>query len=175
MTDDKQERTSTYLHGKILLLSNDELGHRLGDLPVFNGLPADVIESLRAISSILHVNQGDYVLNQDQVNTRLFVLLEGGLGVYVSGERIAEIKRRGDLIGEMSVISATPCSASVIAETACQLMVRSKAAVKPMRRLKFSLPMRYTTGIVATKKISDSTRAVATPLPNATVQKWSST
>src|SRR5262249_41928141 len=51
----------------------------------------------------------------------LYILMEGAVSVKVGGERVAGLRRKGDLIGEMSVITAKPCSASIIAETPVQL------------------------------------------------------
>jgi CRP-like cAMP-binding protein len=109
------------LSGQLLLSSNDELGRSLRALPIFAGLPDELVESLGPVSGLIEVSAGEAVLTQGQVNKHLFVLLDGRLGVYVSGEKIAELSRRGDLVGEMSLISATPCSASVIAESSCQM------------------------------------------------------
>lgn len=108
--------------GNLLLRENDALGRHLASLPAFADLPAELMEQLHAHAEMVSFAPAEAVLREGQVNSSLYILIEGRLGVYVSGEKIAEIKHGGDLVGEMSVIATTPCSASVLAETPAQLL-----------------------------------------------------
>src|SRR5690606_31174421 len=42
--------------------------------------------------------------------------------VFVQGERVATIDRRGHLLGEMSIISSKPCSATTVAQGDVELL-----------------------------------------------------
>ena len=44
-------------------------------------------------------------------------MIRGEVGVYAGGELILSLRRKGDIFGEMSIISNQPCAASVVAET----------------------------------------------------------
>lgn len=62
-------------------------------------------------------NKGDFILRQGQPNQSLFFLRSGKVEIILSGEVVAEFEGKGEVIGEMSVISLNPATSSVRAAT----------------------------------------------------------
>ena len=60
---------------------------------------------------------GTLILQEGARNERLYYLVEGKVAIVKGGEKIATLSTPGDLLGEMSLITGKPCSASSVAET----------------------------------------------------------
>ena len=59
--------------------------------------------------------KNELILKKGEQNSRVFFLFRGQVGIYVDNEQVMKLSRRGDLIGEMSIITNQPVSADVIA------------------------------------------------------------
>jgi signal transduction histidine kinase len=84
---------------------------------LFKNVDDKVIEQLVPLSSIDKYYMGDKILVEDKPNNRIFFLMRGEIGIYKQGDHILRLQRKGDIFGEMSLISNKPASASVICET----------------------------------------------------------
>ncbi|NUN09071.1 MAG: cyclic nucleotide-binding domain-containing protein [Ignavibacteriaceae bacterium] len=62
-------------------------------------------------------NAGDIILRQDSVGTEFFILIQGKVGIYKDGTKLAEYTEPGTVVGEISAILHTPRSATIIALT----------------------------------------------------------
>lgn len=60
---------------------------------------------------------GDKILEQGALNFLLFFLKSGVVSVFVDGRKITEVDKPGDVLGEMSVLSRSPCSATLVAKS----------------------------------------------------------
>ena len=80
-------------------------------------LDLSFIEKVLPIAERSTFKAGEDILKQGQLNSKLFFLLKGSVLVLVGGERVSQLNQVGDLIGEMSVISQKPVSATIRAET----------------------------------------------------------
>jgi len=58
---------------------------------------------------------GDIILQQNSTGTQFYILMEGKVGVYKDGTKIAEYDEPGTVIGEISAILGTPRTATIIA------------------------------------------------------------
>lgn len=85
-------------------------------LQFFSEFPAPVVRQIRARCRVQYLNANEVFLEEGGINTSMTFLLSGQFGVYVRGERVAELSRHGDMLGEMSILSAKPASATLIAE-----------------------------------------------------------
>lgn len=101
---------------------NAEVISNLRTCPFFEGLPDDLLEKIVPITELEDVDPGTEILKEGEINTKLYFLMEGTLGVYVEGELVTRLRREGDVIGEMSVISAKQVSATVVAMTPVTLL-----------------------------------------------------
>jgi CRP-like cAMP-binding protein len=84
--------------------------------------PDELLQSLKTASTKVHYDADDKILRQGEVNGNLFFLMLGTVDVYVDDGLVASLKRRGDMIGEMSVITNRPCSATLVAQTPVELL-----------------------------------------------------
>ena len=86
-------------------------------------LQASELQEISAIVQQTHFPAGSIILSEGAMNDKLFFLLEGDVAVLRGGEKIATLSIPGDMLGEMSLITGKPCSASSIAETNVDLFV----------------------------------------------------
>ncbi|MBF0289566.1 MAG: cyclic nucleotide-binding domain-containing protein [SAR324 cluster bacterium] len=87
---------------------------------LFGRLPENILKELASLSDLIQISKGTEILQAGQINQNVYLLIEGQASVFVDGEWVISLKA-GDIVGEMSVISAQPCSASVIAATDVEL------------------------------------------------------
>lgn len=83
---------------------------------IFSNLPDETLKKLLPLSNLVEYPSGFRVLEEGQINHKVFFLIKGRVDVYSSGELILRLRRRGDIFGEMSVISDRPCAATVITD-----------------------------------------------------------
>lgn len=83
--------------------------------PLFHEIDLHEISEPLSLSEIVHLKQGDILLNPAEPNTQLFILVEGKLSVHTEMERepVAVLKP-GDCIGEMSLFEGELPSAYVL-------------------------------------------------------------
>lgn len=60
---------------------------------------------------------GDIILRQDSIGTEFYILIQGKVGIYKDGSKLAEYSEPGTVVGEISAILHTPRSATIIALT----------------------------------------------------------
>jgi len=87
------------------------------------------LNQLIAFSAVESYPQGATILLQGAANDKVFILLSGEVSVYCDGEFILSLRRQGDLVGEMSVITKQPTSATVRADTPVILFAVSSANI----------------------------------------------
>ena len=93
-----------------------QITEELKSFPLLDGFPENLIMQLAQASQIRQVPQGAEILGQGQLNDQLFFLSSGQVGVYVDGSRVSKMQHKGDLLGEMSVITNKPAGATISAE-----------------------------------------------------------
>lgn len=96
---------------------NIEIVDYLKKSRLFGNLADDVLKQLLPLSEFVEYPKGQTILNEGQENDKVYFLIEGEVGVYVNDDIILSLKRKGDIFGEMSVISSKPASATVLAKT----------------------------------------------------------
>ncbi|MNJ99911.1 DNA-binding transcriptional activator YeiL [compost metagenome] len=102
--------------------------------------PADIAKELKAysffksfhddlllqVSTMVHpqsFQQGEYILQEGQKNRSLFFLRTGRAEVSLAGEVVATLGHAGEVIGEMSIITANPAATTVKAISATDCFV----------------------------------------------------
>lgn len=83
---------------------------------LFKDFSDDLIKQIEPLSKIEKFIKGDEILIEATPNEMIFFLMRGVVGIYKGGDLVLKLQRKGDIFGEMSLISNKPCSASVIAE-----------------------------------------------------------
>ncbi len=98
----------------------------LRGIPIFEGLPAPVIEKLASSLEVRRCEPGSLLFKEGDASRELFIVLSGELEVMKLSKRGRDARiavvGMGDSIGEMSIVDDQPRSATVIAVAPSQLM-----------------------------------------------------
>ena len=86
----------------------------LRKLPWLSGLDEDVFKKVLAGFECRQFDEGSTLLKQDDPDNGMFVIIAGKVNIVIRGITMTELGV-GDLIGEMSVLTGYPRSASIVA------------------------------------------------------------
>src|SRR5687767_12948826 len=95
----------------------EELLKLLHEFPLLENFPPNLLTELAKSTEVLELPVNTQILQQGQMNEHLYFLVDGKVGIYVDGGRVSKMQRKGDLLGEMSVITSKPVGATILAET----------------------------------------------------------
>lgn len=84
---------------------------------LIQSFPEDLRHELALASEVLYLSKDSTILHQGQQNDQIYFLSSGLIGVYVDGACVNRLSRKGDLLGEMSVITNKPAGATLISES----------------------------------------------------------
>src|SRR5450432_1870176 len=89
----------------------------LAQIPIFGGLSEPVLARIVSAARLLHVSAGDHVIEEGDLTVGVFVVCDGELEICKRGRNGAEfclaVIKRGDCVGEMSLIDVQARSATV--------------------------------------------------------------
>lgn len=132
-----------------------ELKELLSHLPALESFPPHMVAQLERASELITFPVNTQILKQGQMNEHLYFLINGLVGIYVDGARVSKLQRKGDLLGEMSVISNKPANATILSETEVTLIrVDSRLFLDmkgPERELYLSILYRIYATVLAEK------------------------
>ena len=94
-----------------------ELINLFKTFPLLEGFPENLVIEIARVSEILYFPPGCEILTQGQQNAHLYFLIDGDIGILVDGCQVSKMERRGELLGEMSVVSNKTVAATLRAET----------------------------------------------------------
>ncbi len=106
---------------KYILDKNEEIVDYLKESRLFGDLPEEILKELVPLSKMATYPAKTDILKEGQQNTEVFFLIRGSVSVFSKGEFIIQLKRIGDIFGEMSVITDHPCAATIISDTPVDL------------------------------------------------------
>jgi CRP/FNR family transcriptional regulator, cyclic AMP receptor protein len=99
----------------------------LGQIPIFRGLPPQMLQRIGEAARITKVVGGTHVITEGALPREVFVVRDGELEIFKRGKHGAEVRlaslHAGDCVGEMSLIDIQPRSASVRASAPTTLYV----------------------------------------------------
>jgi CRP-like cAMP-binding protein len=104
---------------------------------IFEPLDDMGIKTLALSGHFLHFGKGERIVKQGDVGDSLFLILQGGAGVYIKTSdngteiTVAHLKA-GDFFGERSLLTGEPRSASIVAETDLEVIEIEKANILPV-------------------------------------------
>ncbi len=87
------------------------------------------LEQLISFSVVQSLEGGSIIIEEGVLNEKVFLLIEGAANVVADGEFIVQFDKKGDLVGEMSVITHKKTTAAVIAEKEVQVLVISSTQI----------------------------------------------
>jgi cAMP-dependent protein kinase regulator len=105
--------------------------NRLKEIYLFSNLSDDEARRLAAFATETSVADGQILMKEGDYSTELIGIEEGTADVVRDGKRIASLSR-GDVIGEMGLLSRAPRNASVIATSPMRVMKLTHWEVKRM-------------------------------------------
>jgi len=100
-------------------------------LPLFANIHENDVARIAEIGEPVDAEQGAILMDQGDVGTECFFVIDGHAGVYASGQHIADIGS-GSIVGEMALVGHKPRNASVIAEAPLRLLCFNIAAFKKL-------------------------------------------
>ncbi len=107
---------------------------RLREVPVFAGLPEDVLAAIAAQTRPEQCPPGEDVVRQGEIGDRVYLVDEGRLEVVVegpAGPRQVGMLGPGDVFGEMALLGGGgPRNATVRASTPCRLFTLTAADLR---------------------------------------------
>ncbi|WP_157871263.1 cyclic nucleotide-binding domain-containing protein [Pseudodesulfovibrio piezophilus] len=94
---------------------NDDIMLHLRNVPAFNALPDRHIRQAMTAASIRRYESGEVIVTEGEFDNQVYFLIFGVLEVSVGGNVVGNLKRLGDVFGEMGIIDGSPRSATIIA------------------------------------------------------------
>lgn len=95
-------------------MEQNQIKSIIKNLDFFKHFPDHLLNEITKISSLKSFEMGSEILKQGQINQNLYFLLSGSVSVVVDGGIVATLNKKGDLLGEMSVISSKTCAATIL-------------------------------------------------------------
>lgn len=97
-------------------MARNETDARLAGISLFEGLSKKELRDLGRLMTELPVKEGTTLIEQDTVGRECMIIVEGTAVVRRNGRKIATLGP-GDIMGELSILSGLPRTATVVAET----------------------------------------------------------
>ncbi|MBU1544753.1 MAG: response regulator [Proteobacteria bacterium] len=88
---------------------------------LFTQFDESQLNQLINFATVEHFKKNARIIQENEPNQNIYILLKGTVSVYIGDELILKLRRKGDIIGEMSVITQSLTTASVIAATPVDL------------------------------------------------------
>lgn len=103
------------------LKENIENIQRLMDIPTLKNFETKNLGKLLRLSKVREYADGECIIREGDVDSWLYFLLTGKIQIIKDGVQIAVIEKRGEIFGEMRIISDLSRSASIFAvgQTVC--------------------------------------------------------
>ncbi|MEW6076640.1 MAG: cyclic nucleotide-binding domain-containing protein [Thermodesulfobacteriota bacterium] len=94
---------------------------KLLTIPLMKEFKSKALGNILKQSKICQYDDGETIIREGDVSPLLYFLLSGEVRVMKDGEDLATLKRKGDVFGEMSMLtdSHRSASATAVGETTC--------------------------------------------------------
>lgn len=105
----------------------DALVNMLSRFPIFDGLDKDAIKYIASLLKLGRFVSGDFILKKGDFGRYLFIILSGRVDVLDGDGMSIASMGRGDIFGEMSLLSGVPVGATIkVVETSAILRVNGE-------------------------------------------------
>ena len=111
---------------------NDDLRATIDDLHhigLFARMSEAELAEVAALGEAVDAEAGAVIINQGDVGTECFLIMEGEAVVFAGGHHVASIGK-GAVVGEMALIGHKPRNASVVAQTDMRLLAFNISSFK---------------------------------------------
>lgn len=139
------------------------IAEEIKNYPFFASFEESLLLQVSTMVRIADFPAGHVVLEADHMNDKLYFLREGILEILVDGEKVNELSKCGEVIGEMSVLSGKPVSAQIRAQTPVKcycIAAEDFAHVHPGQKDKFQfLLYRIYSGVLTDRLMKTNEKA----------------
>jgi CRP/FNR family transcriptional regulator, cyclic AMP receptor protein len=103
------------------LIENEKIIEEIKKIPVFGPFTEEELHTLLHMSKLRVYKPGETIIKESEIDSWIYFLIYGKVKISKEGKEITQIKRRGDIFGEMRFIDSAPRSASAnaAADTVC--------------------------------------------------------
>ncbi len=122
---------------------SDGLLRYLQSSPILFQLPEVLLLRLVPLCQVEQFNADQRIITAGLTNTKLFVLLKGRVQAEAHGGILYEIQQKGDLFGEMSVLTAAPSEISIKADSEVDALSIDLSSLADMEPIEGVLPEAY--------------------------------
>ena len=116
--------------------AKEEAREALRHVSIFQNILADTqLDALASACALRHFSAGTVFIKQGEPGSSMFLLLEGAARVSVSVEGAARdvaVLTGGDIVGEMSLMTGAPRTASVTSLSVMRVLEVTKASIEPL-------------------------------------------
>lgn len=133
---------------------------RLMTIPVFKDFEVASLGELLKISKMREYQDGEQIIEEGQHDPWLYFLHTGRVKIVKHGQVVADLRRCGDVFGEMGMIGGFERSASAFAvgETTCLATDASKIEdITGKNRLAFNYVLYWIFAEILTERLKDTT------------------
>lgn len=103
--------------------SNTTIAASFRTYAFFDTFTDQLISQVADFAKRVEYPAGKVILQQGHLNNLLFFLESGSVEIQLDNERVAALETRGEVVGEMSVISKLPVSATAFSKSDCVFYV----------------------------------------------------
>ena len=97
-------------------MAKNDSDARLAAIPLFQGLSKKELRTVSQLMTEITVAAGTTLIEQDTIGRECMIIVDGVAVVRRDGRKIATLGA-GDIMGELSILSRLPRTATVVAET----------------------------------------------------------
>lgn len=103
------------------LKEDEQIIDKLRALPSLKYFKEKDMKGLLDLGRMIKYAPGEVIIQEGQFDNWVYFIVSGNVRIEKDGEMIGELKRRGDIFGEMGIIDGSPRSATIraIDETVC--------------------------------------------------------
>lgn len=105
------------------LKNSPKFHEKLREIRYFEDLADDLIDELLALAKIRKYEKGETIIEEGAFDAHIFFLISGHVRVLKNDTELSQMRRLGDIFGEMAVIDGNERSASVMAISETLLLV----------------------------------------------------
>ena len=98
------------------LQENPEVIKSLKKLPIMGSLEDKHVKGLAKLCKIVQFEKGECIFEEGGFDQHIFFIISGKVKISKKGVDIGEIRKQGDVFGEMGIIEEKERSASVVAD-----------------------------------------------------------
>ena len=109
----------------------DGLAQTLAGVSFFQGFTHEQLLRVAQLGEEVQVDTGIVLIDQGRVGQECYVILDGEVDVYMSGEHVNTVGA-GNMVGEMALVEHRPRNATVIAGSPLQLVGFDTKAFKTL-------------------------------------------